>query len=151
MGRAILDIESGSRSCGIFAHVGALSLVPLMTFKEGAYSERQEEAMKVSDSKRYKHDNVPDIGGPGNSVRTAEHWGTQISDTLKSLREYGSDFCSGRITAFELRQKMQIKLFRSGVILTLQFLARTFAIALACTGNMRSQDWYELYCSAVFG
>jgi hypothetical protein len=74
---AIIQIESGSRSCGIFAHVSALSLVPLMTFKEGAYSDRQEEARKVSDSKRYNGDNVPDIGGPGNSVRTAEHWGTQ--------------------------------------------------------------------------
>jgi hypothetical protein len=148
---AIIEMESGSRSCGIFAHVSALSLVPLMTFKEGAYSDRQEEARKVSDSKRYNGDNIPNIGGPGNSVRTAKHWGTQISDTLKSLREYGSDFCSGRIKAFELRQKMQIKLIRSGVILTLHFLARTFAIALACTGHMRPQDWYELYCAAVFG
>jgi hypothetical protein len=119
----VVQPQSGTRGAAIFVPYAALSTVPLMRYRQ---FQRQ--------------------GGDGELVG---FWSANIVHTLRNLWKYTEEVVSGTLDRNSLAT--HIVGLRQFCVRTLRYFSRTFTIALACTGHMRSEDWYDTFQKAVFG
>lgn len=124
----IVKIDHGTRSAGIFVPYAALSCIPLMQFKDPLDE-------KVARPYRQKDKDGDVLDG----------WTMIISECINQLWKIGELLADGK------KVDEYMGGLRAKMISVMQYFARLVTISLACTGHMRSEDWYDVYCRTVFG
>jgi hypothetical protein len=122
----IVNIEAGGRSSGMFGAYAAVSGVPIMPNGRGS--------------------SVPSPNRKPDDTANVSEWIGTISSSYEELWKIASDVIDGKVV-----DATRLTSVRTRCIYVLQYFARMFTISLACTGHMRTEDWYNLYMSVVFG
>jgi hypothetical protein len=125
---SVIAIESGTRSTGIFAPYASVSFIPLMRFA-------------TVNSQKWVRGKSP--------IVAINNWAGLTTKTVQTLWEIANELSQAAYVR-KIKEKFD-KDLRYSFIRLMQYFARMFSISLACTGHMRSEDWYNMVCRCVFG